>query len=59
MLPRDLGRVAEALEHVFKLFCPRAAPRLAPKNAVPFYVPMDQGTPFVYIAHNNMRKGDS
>ena len=37
MLPRHLGRGAEALERVFEVFSARTAPRPKAKNTLPFF----------------------
>ena len=37
MLPRHLGRAAEALERVFEVFSARTAPRPKAKNTLPFF----------------------
>ena len=37
MLPRHLGREAEALERIFDVFSARTAPRPKAKNPLPFF----------------------
>ena len=43
MLPRPLGRGAEALERVFEVFSARTAPRPKAKNTLPFFASKGTG----------------